>query len=312
MVKSKQKSLYICQQCGYESAKWLGKCPECGNWSSFQEEVRHVDKKGSTSLPKISPATPLLKGDIRAAEALSTGIPELDRTLGGGVIPGMVVMVGGDPGIGKSTLMLQMLDKIKSTKNLLYISGEESRSQVRLRADRLGIESPNLLFSAETNLHSLMAIITETDPEVVIIDSIQTIGSDEIDSIPGNVSQLRNCTAALMRQAKESGVPVFLIGHVTKDGSIAGPRVLEHMVDTVLYFEGDREYDFRILRSTKNRFGPVNEIGLFQMTGDGLQGIINPSQIFLSKQDEQTSGNAVVCCYGGEQTSPGTSTGVGY
>lgn len=301
MVKTKQKSIYICQQCGYESAKWLGKCPECQNWSSFQEEVRQINKRDSTSSPKVSAVTPLLDGEIEVSTVLSTGVPELDRTLGGGIIPGMVVMVGGDPGIGKSTLMLQMLDKIKTTKNLLYVSGEESKSQVHLRGDRLGIKAPNLLFSAETNLHNLFTVISETDPEVVIIDSIQTISSDEIDSLPGNVSQLRNCTAALLRQAKESGVPVFLIGHVTKEGSIAGPRVLEHMVDTVLYFEGDREYDFRILRSTKNRFGPVNEIGLFQMTGDGLQGISNPSQVFLSKQDEQTSGNAVVAVMEGNR-----------
>jgi DNA repair protein RadA/Sms len=213
----------------------------------------------------------------------------------------MVVIVGGDPGIGKSTLMLQMLNNIKSQKSLLYVSGEESKVQVRLRADRLGIAKENILFSAETDLHRLMAMIKDTDPEVVIIDSIQTINSEEIDSIPGNVSQLRNCTAALMRLAKETAIPIFLIGHVTKEGSIAGPRVLEHMVDTVLYFEGDREYDFRILRNTKNRFGPVNEIGLFQMTGDGLKGIINPSQIFLSKQEEQTSGNAIVAVMEGNR-----------
>ncbi len=301
MGKLKQKSLYICQQCGYESAKWLGKCPECGNWSSFQEEIRRVAKKGSTSWTTALPATPLLDGEIEVLSALSTGIPELDRTLGGGIIPGMVVMVGGDPGIGKSTLMLQMLNKIKSTKNLLYISGEESKSQVRLRGERLGLKAANLLFSAETNLQNLLGLISEIHPEVVIIDSIQTISSDEIDSFPGNVSQLRNCTAALLRHAKESGVPVFLIGHVTKEGSIAGPRVLEHMVDTVLYFEGDQQYDYRILRSTKNRFGPVNEIGLFQMTGDGLQGILNPSQVFLSTHDEQTSGNAVVAVMEGNR-----------
>jgi DNA repair protein RadA/Sms len=301
MVKIRQKSLYICQQCGYESAKWLGKCPECNSWSSFQEEIRREKKDQNNRFRQPLQASPLLKGDEQPPPRMQTGLPELDRTLGGGVIPGVVVMIGGDPGIGKSTLMLQMLDTFSYQKPSLYISGEESKSQVQLRARRLGLTSENILFAVETNLQNLLSLMDQTGPGLVIIDSIQTIGSDEIESIPGNVSQLRTCTAALMRYAKESGTPLFLIGHVTKEGSIAGPRVLEHMVDTVLYFEGDQQYDYRILRSTKNRFGPVNEIGLFQMTGDGLKAIKNPSQLFLDSSDNPMSGNAVVAVMEGNR-----------
>jgi DNA repair protein RadA/Sms len=301
MVKVKQKSLYICQQCGYESPKWLGKCPDCDNWSTFQEEIRQEKKKGISVGRTTAMVSPLLSGETEAFPRISTGITELDRTLGGGVIPGVVVMIGGDPGIGKSTLMLQMLDKIDTSKDLLYVSGEESKSQVHLRAKRLGLSGQNILFSVETSLQNLLTLLEQNKPAAAIIDSIQTLNSEEIDSIPGNVSQLRTCTAALMRFAKESGVPLFLIGHVTKEGSIAGPRVLEHMVDTVLYFEGDQQYDYRILRSTKNRFGPVNEIGLFQMTREGLQGVINPSEVFLSGGETHPSGNAVVAIMEGNR-----------
>ncbi len=301
MARIKQKSLYICQQCGYESAKWMGKCPECNSWSSFQEEIRQDVKKSTRTLRVPAKASPLFEGEIETLPRMLTGIPELDLTLGGGIVPGVVVMIGGDPGIGKSTLMLQMLDKIGGSKNLLYISGEESKSQIHLRGTRLGLSGKNILFSGETNLHNLLQLLNETDPAGVVIDSIQTLNNEEIDSIPGNVSQLRSCTATLLRYAKETGVPVFIIGHVTKEGSIAGPRVLEHMVDTVLYFEGDLQYDYRILRSTKNRFGPVNEIGLFQMTRKGLEGIKNASQIFLGGSEIQASGNAVVAVMEGNR-----------
>jgi DNA repair protein RadA/Sms len=301
MVKVKQKSVYICQQCGYESPKWLGKCPDCDNWSTFQEEIRQATHKGVTISKSAAVVSPLLSGEAEVLPRVSTGIQELDRTLGGGIIPGVVVMIGGDPGIGKSTLMLQMLDKINSKNDLLYVSGEESKSQVHLRAKRLGLTSQNILFSVETSLQSMLALLEQNKPTAVVIDSIQTLNSEEIDSIPGNVSQLRTCTAALMKFAKSAGVPVFLIGHVTKEGSIAGPRVLEHMVDTVLYFEGDQQYDYRILRSTKNRFGPVNEIGLFQMTREGLQGVVNPSEVFLSDDESQSSGNAVVAVMEGNR-----------
>jgi len=301
MVKVKQKSLYVCQQCGYESPKWLGKCPDCEQWSTFQEELRQEVKKGVAVSKTAAQATPLLSGEREVLARISTGIRELDRTLGGGIIPGVVVMIGGDPGIGKSTLMLQMLDKIDCKEDLLYISGEESKSQVHLRANRLGLSRQNILFSVETSLQRLLTLLEQTKPAAVVIDSIQTLNSEEIDSIPGNVSQLRTCTAALMRLAKEVSVPIFLIGHVTKEGSIAGPRVLEHMVDTVLYFEGDQQYDYRILRSTKNRFGPVNEIGLFQMTSIGLQGVANPSEVFLSSGESKSSGNAVVAIMEGNR-----------
>jgi DNA repair protein RadA/Sms len=301
MVKVKHKSLYVCQQCGYETPKWLGKCPDCEQWSTFQEEIRQEVKKGVTVSKTAAQAIPLLSGDSEVLPRISTGIRELDRTLGGGVIPGVVVMIGGDPGIGKSTLMLQMLDKIDSHEDQLYISGEESKSQVHLRARRLGLSRQNILFSVETSLQRLLTLLEQTKPAAVVIDSIQTLNSEEIDSIPGNVSQLRTCTAALMRFAKEVSVPVFLIGHVTKEGSIAGPRVLEHMVDTVLYFEGDQQYDYRILRSTKNRFGPVNEIGLFQMTREGLEGVANPSEVFLSSGESKSSGNAVVAIMEGNR-----------
>ena len=301
-MKVKQKTIYICQQCGYQTSKWMGKCPDCESWSSFQEEILQTTKE--SALKRKGPATelkPLLSGETEVLPHISTGIVELDRTLGGGIIPGSVVLIGGDPGIGKSTLMLQMLDRIESEGNLLYISGEESRNQVHLRAKRLGVSGRNLYFSVETNLENLLSLLEQHEPSAVVIDSIQTLNSDELESIPGNVSQLRICTAALIRLAKEKGVSIFLIGHVTKEGGIAGPRVLEHMVDTVLYFEGDQQYDYRIIRSTKNRFGPVNEIGLFQMTKEGLRGIIDPSGVFLDHGEIQSSGNAVVAIMEGNR-----------
>lgn len=301
MAKTKQKSIYVCQQCGYESVKWLGKCPDCQSWSSFQEEIRQESKKGTIISRQTISAEPLFSGKIESLPRISAGIIELNRTMGGGIVPGMVVLIGGDPGIGKSTLMLQMLDRVESDKDLLYISGEESRNQVLMRAKRLGLSRKNILFSSETGLFNLLSMLEQSEPGLVIIDSVQTLNNEEIDSIPGNVSQLRTCTGVLMRYAKETNVPVFLVGHVTKEGSIAGPRVLEHMVDTVLYFEGDQQYDYRILRSTKNRFGPVNEIGLFEMTQGGLQGIANPSDIFLNNGGERSSGNAVVAVMEGNR-----------
>jgi len=235
-------------------------------------------------------------------QRVQTTIKEFDRTLGGGIVPGSVSIIGGDPGIGKSTLMLQVLAGVKTAGKLLYVSGEESQRQVQLRAERLGLKSDKVLFSSETNLENLLDIIRDTNTEAVIVDSIQTLYSDEIESIPGNISQLRICTAKLTRYAKEHTVPVIIVGHITKDGNIAGPKVLEHMVDTVLYFEGDNQYDYRILRCTKNRFGPVNEIGLFRMTARGLEELTNPSEIFLSDTDNQQSGNAIVAVLEGNRT----------
>jgi len=298
---SKQKSVYVCQNCGYESAKWLGKCPECGNWSSFEQEVRKTEVRKSPPQVKSEKLVKLLDKPAAALPRFSTGIDELDRTLGGGIVPGSVIMIGGDPGIGKSTLMLQMLDQIKLVDNSLYISGEESDSQVNMRARRLGIKNDHILFSSETSLQNILQDFDTVRPHLIIIDSIQTIYHEQIDSIPGNISQLRTCTSELLRYAKTNNVPIVLIGHVTKEGSIAGPKVLEHMVDTVLYFEGDNHYDYRILRSVKNRFGPINEIGLFRMTEEGLQAVKNPSEIFLSAGYPAQSGNAVAAVMEGNR-----------
>ena len=296
----KVKSVYVCQQCSHESMKWLGKCPACDAWSSFQEEMRSVVKNKTRKAKNT--VQPLMSGSMDIIQRVQTTIKEFDRTLGGGIVPGSVSIIGGDPGIGKSTLMLQVLAGVKTTGKLLYVSGEESQRQVQLRAERLGLKSDKVLFSSETNLENLLDIIRDTNAEAVIVDSIQTLYSDEIESIPGNISQLRICTAKLTRYAKEHTVPVIIVGHITKDGNIAGPKVLEHMVDTVLYFEGDNKYDYRILRCTKNRFGPVNEIGLFRMTARGLEELTNPSEIFLSDTDNQQSGNAIVAVLEGNRT----------
>jgi DNA repair protein RadA/Sms len=299
-MAGKSKTINICQQCGYESMKWLGKCPSCGAWSSFQEESRMVTKSKSSTAK--STATPLMDGSPEVYHRIKTNIDEFDRSIGGGIVPGSVMIIGGDPGIGKSTLMLQILEGMKPDENLLYVSGEESQRQVQLRAERLGVKNTKILFSSETNLENLLELIGSTNAGMVIIDSIQTLSSDEIESIPGNISQLRTCTAQLTRYAKENTVPVIIVGHITKEGNIAGPKVLEHMVDTVLYFEGDTQYDYRILRCTKNRFGPVNEIGLFQMTAMGLKELSNPSEIFLSDEEIKESGNAIVAVLEGNRT----------
>jgi len=296
----KTKSLFVCQQCSYESMKWLGKCPECESWSSFQEESRTISKGKPKG--KKNEAKPLISGSMDNYARLQTKIKEFDRTLGGGLVPGSVTIIGGDPGIGKSTLMLQVLDRLDTSDKLLYVSGEESQRQVQLRAQRLGLNNDRILFSTETNLENLIEIIADTKADTVIIDSIQTLSSSEIESIPGNISQLRACTAKLTRYAKDYTVPIVIVGHITKEGNIAGPKVLEHMVDTVLYFEGDNQYDYRILRCTKNRFGPVNEIGLFQMTAMGLTELSNPSEIFLSQENETQSGNAIVAILEGNRT----------
>ncbi len=290
----KERSLFVCQNCGFESVKWLGKCPECEAWSSFVEETRIKEKKDKKTIRSEKPVVMLMDSPEESYRRISTGIKELDRTLGGGIVQGSVVMIGGDPGIGKSTLMLQMLNTIGSQGELLYVSGEESWTQVYMRARRLGIKHNKIVFSAETDIEALIGLLMRSKPDLVVIDSVQTLFSDAIDSIPGNVSQLRTCTGQIVQYAKASQVPVFLVGHVTKEGNIAGPKVLEHMVDTVMYFEGDLQYDFRILRCTKNRFGPVNEIGIFQMGSGGLEEVANPSDIFLSGESGPQSGDALV------------------
>lgn len=293
----KQTSSYVCSECGYESPKWLGKCPKCASWNTFSEceikpAARYEAKKTFTS----QIAKPL--NDIRLGgedERIKTEIAELDRVLGGGIVQGSLVLVGGDPGIGKSTLLLQICKNIADKNTVLYASGEESDQQIKLRAARLGVEKQNLYILSETNLDTILSCASGLNPKAVIIDSIQTIFKEEIQSAPGSVSQVREATLYLMKYAKENNVAVFIVGHVTKDGSIAGPRVLEHMVDCVLYFEGERSQSYRILRTIKNRFGSTNEIGVFEMTDKGLIEVANPSKMLLEGRAENSSGSTVVC-----------------
>jgi len=283
------KILHQCQNCGYSSPKWLGKCPDCGEWNSFVEEER------VTKLKSQKVAEPVALEDVSHSEGsrYSTGISELDRTLGGGVVMGSVVLIGGDPGIGKSTLILQSLQGLSKLGKVLYVSGEESPEQVKLRAERLKITSKDIILLPETSLEGIISIVQKINPHVIVIDSIQTIFSLELPSAPGSVGQIRECSTKLMFLAKKQGIPLFIIGHVTKDGAIAGPKVLEHIVDTVLYFEGDKGNPFRILRAVKNRFGSTNEIGVFEMQELGLQEVDNPSQLFLTERPENVPGSVV-------------------
>lgn len=293
---AKTKSAYFCQNCGYESAKWLGKCPSCAQWNTFVEEI--IDK-GTSSLSawrsqntKQRSNKPNKVEEIQSATEVraSTGDKELDRVLGGGLIAGSVTLIGGEPGIGKSTLMLQLALTISNQKTL-YVSGEESEQQIKMRAERITLTpKSNCYILTETSTQNIFQQIEQLVPELVIIDSIQTLHSAQIESTPGSVSQVRECTAELIRFAKETATPVFLIGHITKDGAIAGPKILEHMVDTVLQFEGDRHHIYRILRSIKNRFGAAAELGIYAMQGDGLREVSNPSEILLSQRDEELSG----------------------
>jgi DNA repair protein RadA/Sms len=296
---AKTKTAYFCQSCGYESAKWLGKCPSCNQWNTFVEEVI---EKNTTSVPtwktetssrKLSKPSKVDEIESSIERRIATGDKELDRVLGGGLVEGSLVLIGGEPGIGKSTLMLQLALNLKG-KKILYISGEESEQQIKMRAERIK-ESPSAdcYILTETSTQNIFKQIEILEPEILVVDSIQTLHSSHIDSTPGSVSQVRECTAELLRFAKETGVPVFLIGHITKDGAIAGPKILEHMVDTVLQFEGDRHHVYRILRSIKNRFGAAAELGIYEMQGSGLREVSNPSEILLSQRDEELSGIAV-------------------
>ncbi|MCI7132039.1 MAG: DNA repair protein RadA [Lachnospiraceae bacterium] len=298
MAKGKT-AVYFCQSCGYESAKWMGQCPGCHEWNTFVEEV--VDKKtaaktgGKAAQPKSKPQT-LAAIELRKEHRMTSGMPELDRVLGGGVVPGSMVLVGGDPGIGKSTLLLQVCKNLADQHiSVLYISGEESLQQIKIRAQRIGSFTDDLKLLCETNLEEIRQIIDLEKPQIVVIDSIQTTYNEDVSSAPGSVSQVRESTATLLQIAKGSGVTVFIVGHVTKEGVVAGPRVLEHMVDTVLYFEGDRYASYRILRGVKNRFGSTNEIGVFEMRGDGLREVENPSEYMLSGKPENASGSVVAC-----------------
>ncbi len=292
---AKTKTVYFCQSCGYEAPKWLGKCPACGEWNTFAEEKVTLSKKTDTRSSKAKSQTPVKLSEIKPLDEPRIHMPseELNRVLGGGLVAGSLTLIGGEPGIGKSTLLLQNILSIRN-KKILYVSGEESASQLKLRADRLGKVSDNTLILCETRLDNIFTQIENEEPQIVIIDSIQTIASDQIESASGSVSQVRECAAALLRYAKESGVPVILVGHINKDGAIAGPKVLEHIVDTVLQFEGDRQYLYRILRSIKNRFGSTSEIGIYEMVEKGLKEVKNPSEMLLSEnRDEEMSGIAI-------------------
>ena len=298
MAKGK-KSIFFCQNCGHEEAKWLGQCPACKEWNTFVEE--RIDSgitKGTTVAAravheaKVVPLTEVTADDDTRSE---TGIKELDRVLGGGIVPGSLVLVGDDPGIGKSTLLLQVCQRMAQMKKILYISGEESQAQIKLRANRMGNFTSGLLLLCETNLGIIRSVIEKERPELVIIDSIQTMYSEDVTSAPGSVSQVRESTNVFMQLAKGLCIPIFIVGHVTKEGTVAGPRVLEHMVDTVLYFEGDRHASYRILRAVKNRFGSTNEIGVFEMRQSGLVEVENPSEYMLSGKPENASGSVVAC-----------------
>lgn len=293
----KIKSHFSCQSCGYQSAKWMGKCPDCSEWNTFVEEKE--DGGGTTrwlfgGKDKVKPV-PISNIESSNENRIRSGIIEFDRVLGGGIVPGSLILIGGDPGIGKSTLLLQSSAKIsKDVGTVLYVTGEESGSQIRLRGDRLGTLSDRLFILSETCLEDIIPQIENVNPSLVVIDSIQTIYTTQLQSAPGSISQVREVSGQLMHISKKMGISTFLIGHVTKDGTIAGPRVLEHMVDTVLYFEGDRGHPFRILRAIKNRFGSTNEIGVFEMKGDGLDEVKNPSEMFLSGMPAGISGSVVV------------------
>lgn len=296
MAKAK-KSIFFCQNCGHEESKWLGQCPVCRQWNTFVEEKVTVAKTGGqTKSLKEAEVVALSSVQTDREERVCTGIGELDRVLGGGIVPGSLVLVGGDPGIGKSTLLLQVCQRLTERKQkLLYISGEESLKQIKLRADRMGTFTDDLLLLCETNIETIRSVIEKERPSLVVIDSIQTMYSEEVSSAPGSVSQVREATNIFMQIAKGMGISIFIVGHVTKEGTVAGPRVLEHMVDTVLYFEGDRHASYRILRGVKNRFGSTNEIGVFEMRQDGLREVENPSEFMLNGRPGNASGSVVAC-----------------
>lgn len=295
MAKGK-KSVFFCQNCGHEENKWLGQCPMCKEWNTFVEEPVSFSKSASAKQIKDAEVVALKHVETDQEERIKTKIEELDRVLGGGIVPGSLLLVGGDPGIGKSTLLLQVCQRLCEDKHqVLYISGEESLKQIKLRANRMGEFTEDLLLLCETNLEIVKNVIQKREPEVVIIDSIQTMYSEEVASAPGSVSQVRESTNVFMQLAKGLGISIFIVGHVTKEGTVAGPRVLEHMVDTVLYFEGDRHASYRILRGVKNRFGSTNEIGVFEMRQNGLVEVENPSEFMLNGKPENASGSVVAC-----------------
>ena len=295
---AKIKTSYICSECGFESPKWYGKCPSCGEWNTLNEELNSQQTKNSFSNSFTTVNQVLALDDIRGEndERIPTKIEEFDRVLGGGIVKGSLVLLSGDPGIGKSTILLQICQNLGSKgQKILYVSGEESANQIKLRAVRIGVTTNNLFILSQTDLATIVECIKAEKPDIVIIDSIQTMVYEQVNSSAGSITQVRECTNVFMHTAKGLGIPIFIVGHVNKDGAIAGPKVLEHIVDTVLYFEGERNYSYRILRGVKNRFGSTNEIGVFEMTADGLKEVLNPSLMMISGRPKNTSGTCVAC-----------------
>ena len=303
-MSPKAKAVYVCSECGYESPRWAGKCPSCDEWNTLHEEIRQVVSKSKSASSRVAARTELISiTSVDDSDEIRyyTGLSELDRVLGGGLVKGSLVLLGGDPGIGKSTLLLQICQHMGEDHTVLYNSGEESQRQIKLRAARLGVDTQNLFLLSDTNVESVVNTIVAHKPDIVIIDSIQTMLMESLTSAAGSVTQVRECTQALMRCAKNEGIPIWVVGHVNKDGAIAGPKVLEHIVDTVLYFEGERHQNYRILRAVKNRFGSTNEIGVFDMTGEGLLQVDNPSQVMLASRPHNVSGTCVSCVMEGSR-----------
>ena len=296
---AKVSTVFVCSNCGYESAKWIGKCPACNEWNSFYEEK--LAKTAGTASKEKKSSSPKKLNDVKGAEAVrvKSGIAELDRVLGGGLVKGSLILLGGEPGIGKSTLILQLCNSVKEEGKVLYVSGEESAEQIKIRADRLNIKNEDIMFLGETDIDIIENTILEMKPKLVIIDSIQTMYSSEITSAAGTVSQVREITSRIMRVCKSNEITTIIIGHVTKDGNIAGPRVLEHMVDTVLYLEGERYFSYRILRGVKNRFGSTNEVGMFEMQNEGMVEITNPSSVLISERSDNPPGSVIVAAMEG-------------
>ena len=317
-MANKIKSVYICSECGYESPKWYGKCPSCGEWNTMNEEIKEKSSASFTKTRISNYAPPVLIKDISTTDEIryKTGLSELDRVLGGGIVKGSLVLLGGDPGIGKSTILLQICEHLGKNNKILYVSGEESKRQLKLRATRLNVNNDNLYIQTQTDVELISETIRQDKPDLVMIDSIQTMSLNELQSSPGSITQVRECTNYLMRVAKSLDIPLIIVGHVNKEGSIAGPKVLEHVVDAVLHFEGDKQMSYRILRAVKNRYGSTNEIGVFQMTDSGLMEVENPSQMLLSGRPKNVSGTCVACAM--EGTRPilaeiqGLATTTGY
>lgn len=300
---AKIKSIYVCSECGYESPKWYGKCPGCSNWNTLNEEIPSLSLSGKSKQSLSAVSQVLALDDITedVERRISTGNNEFDRVLGGGIVLGSLVLISGDPGIGKSTILLQICEYLGKKLKLLYVSGEESANQIKMRANRLGVSTNNLFILSQTDVSVIVETIKHEKPDLVIVDSIQTMVFDEISSSAGSVTQVRECTNIFMHTAKGFGIPIIVVGHVNKDGAIAGPKVLEHIVDTVLYFEGEKNYSYRILRGVKNRFGSTNEIGVFEMTSDGLKEVLNPSLMMISGRPKNTSGTCVACVMEGSR-----------